>query len=209
MIEKKIDNSIYFCFTFDQKKEMKQKSSVKERILDTASRLFYHQGFNSTGINQIIAEAGIAIGSLYKHYQSKNDLLYHYLEQQELEYFTNLDDYLKDEKEPLKKLLKLIDYRVKIQEEANFSGCHFIKVNAEIGREDKKIEKFIMAHKERQRDFIDALLTEISTLQKLPLEKNALKNTLFLMIEGAVVSASVHGNTNDLKAVKNTINQFF
>lgn len=188
---------------------MKQKSSVKERILDTASRLFYHQGFNSTGINQIIAEAGIAIGSLYKHYQSKNDLLYHYLEQQELEYFTNLDDYLKDEKEPLKKLLKLIDYRVKIQEEANFSGCHFIKVNAEIGREDKKIEQFIMAHKERQRDYIDTLLTEMSTLQKLPLEKNVLKDTLFLMIEGAVVSASVHGTTNDLKAVKNTINQFF
>lgn len=40
---------------------MNKSNSVKERILETASRLFYQQGFNSTGINQIIAEAGIAI----------------------------------------------------------------------------------------------------------------------------------------------------
>ena len=100
-------------------------SLPKERILEKASVLFHQQGYNSTGINQIIAEADIAIGSLYKHYQSKSDLLYHYLEQQETEYFANLDDYLKDEKQPLKKLLKLIDYRIKLQEESNFSGCHF------------------------------------------------------------------------------------
>ena len=99
---------------------MKQKSSVKERILNTASRLFYHQGYNSTGINQIIAEADIAIGSLYKHFQSKADLLYYYLEQEEIEYFANLDDYLKEEKHPLQKLLKLIDYRIKVQEHSQF-----------------------------------------------------------------------------------------
>ncbi|QLC65103.1 TetR/AcrR family transcriptional regulator [Flavobacterium sp. LPB0248] len=188
---------------------MKQKSNVKKRILDTASRLFYHQGFNSTGINQIIAEADIAIGSLYKHYQSKSDLLYHYLEQQETEYFANLDDYLKDEKQPLKKLLKLIDYRIKVQEESNCSGCHFIKVNAEIGRGDKKIEQFIVAHKERQRDYIKSLVDEISTVKSFSIEKKALQNSIFLMIEGAVVSASINGNTNDLKEVKKAINQFF
>ncbi|WP_278022011.1 TetR/AcrR family transcriptional regulator [Flavobacterium ginsengisoli] len=188
---------------------MKQKSSVKERILDTASRLFYHQGFNSTGINQIIAEADIAIGSLYKHYESKSDLLYHYLEQQETEYFANLNDYLKDEKPSLKKLLKLIDYRIKLQEESNFSGCHFIKINAEIGREDKKIEQFVQAHKERQREYINGLVDEISTVKTLLIEKKALQNSIFLMIEGAVVSAGISGNTNDLKTVKKSINQFF
>jgi AcrR family transcriptional regulator len=160
---------------------MKQKTSVKERILDTASRLFYHQGYNSTGINQIIAEAGIAIGSLYKHYPSKTDLLYHYLEQQEIEYFANLEGYLKEEKQPLQKLFKLIDYRIKI----------------------------IVAHKQKQRDYIAALISEISTIQKLPMENNILENSIFLMIEGAIVSASIHGNTNDLKAVKETINQLF
>ncbi|OIV41048.1 TetR/AcrR family transcriptional regulator [Flavobacterium johnsoniae] len=188
---------------------MDKKISVKERILDTASRLFYHQGFNSTGINQIIAEAGIAIGSLYKHYQSKNDLLFHYLEQQEIEYFTNLDDYLKEEKQPLQKLFKLIDYRIKVQEQANYAGCHFIKINAEIGRQDKKIEQFIISHKQKQRDYINKLIAEIGAVQNLPIEIDALENSIFLMIEGAVVTASINGNTNDLRAVKNIIKQLF
>jgi len=188
---------------------MAKKGTVKERILDTASRLFYHQGFNSTGINQIIAEAGIAIGSLYKHYNSKTDLLYHYLEQQEMDYFANLDDYLQKETKPLQKLLKLIDYRIKLQQEANYSGCHFIKVNAEIGRDDKKIEQLITNHKQRQRDYIAALVTEISADQKLPFESNIVVSTIFLMIEGAVVTASIQGNTNDLNNVKNNIKQLF
>ena len=188
---------------------MNQKKSVKERILDTAARLFYHQGFNSTGINQIIAEADIAIGSLYKHFESKNDLLYSYLEQQEIEYFENLDDYLKEEQQPVKKLLKLIDYRIRLQNEANHSGCHFIKINAEIGRTDVKIEQFVIAHKQRHRDYINAIVSEISTQQKLSIEKDNLANIIFLMIEGAVVSASIQGNTNDLNEVKKAINQLF
>lgn len=188
---------------------MGRKVIVKERILDTASRLFYHQGFNSTGINQIVAEADIAIGSLYKHYSSKNELLYEYLQQEENNYFDTLDAYLKEEKKPLQKLLKLIDYRIKIQNEANCSGCHFIKINAEIGRQDKKAEQLVTAHKQRQRDFIDQIVSEIGTTQKLFMKKQNLVDTIFLMIEGAVVSTSIHGSTDDFKTVKKVIKQFF
>ncbi|MCE7039120.1 TetR/AcrR family transcriptional regulator [Dyadobacter sp. CY312] len=95
---------------------MEKKISVQQRILDTASRLFYCQGFNNTGINQVIAEADIAIGSLYKHYKSKNELLYHYLEMQEIEFFYNLNEYLKGEGNPKEKLLKLINYRIQLGE---------------------------------------------------------------------------------------------
>jgi AcrR family transcriptional regulator len=109
---------------------MRKKISVQERILETASDLFYYQGFNNTGINQIIAEAGVAIGSLYKHYRSKNDLLYRYLEMQEIGFFYNLNEYVKDENNPKEKLLKFINYRIQLQKDANFSGCHFIKINA-------------------------------------------------------------------------------
>ncbi len=205
----KIDNSIYLFIPLPKILVMGRTITVKERILDTASRLFYYQGFNSTGINQIIAEAGVAIGSLYKHYSSKNDLLYQYLKQQDGLYFANLNDYLKEEKKPLQKLLKLVDYRIKIQKEADCSGCHFIKINAEIGRQDKQVAQLVMDHKQRQRDFINEIISEIATAQNLPMEKHSLANTIFLMIEGAIVSTSIHGNTNDLKAVKKAINQLF
>lgn len=181
---------------------MSKKISVKQRILDTASHLFYYQGFNNTGINQIIAEADIAIGSLYKHYRSKNDLLYSYLEMQDIEFFSSLNEYLNDEKNPKEKLLKLIDYRIKLQKDSNFSGCNFIKINAEVGRKDEHINKLVSKHKEKQKDYLYNIIEEIGISQSLNLEPILLMNSIFLMLEGAVISATIHGNTNDLEALK-------
>ncbi len=150
---------------------MNGKISVRERILNTASRLFYLQGFNNTGINQIIAEADIAIGSLYKHFKSKNDLLASYLEQEEAIYFLNLDAYNKNEKHPVKALIKLIDYRIKLQEDSNCSGCPFIKINAEVGRQDKMVEKLVVVHKQKQRDYLKSI---VSAMEDIQMEKEIL-----------------------------------
>ncbi|MFD1605291.1 TetR/AcrR family transcriptional regulator [Flavobacterium artemisiae] len=183
---------------------MAKKSSVQQRILETASGLFYSQGFNSTGINQIIAQADIAIGSLYKHYKSKNDLLYSYLEMQDEAFFSNLDLYVKDSKDPREKLLKMIDYRIALQEDSNFSGCHFIKINAEMGRKDIRVNELAAHHKEKQRAFLYKIIEQIG---KEPHQTAALASTIFLLLEGAVVSAAIQGNTKDLQALKEIIPQ--
>lgn len=188
---------------------MEKKISTKQRILDTASNLFYFQGFNNTGINQIIAEADIAIGSLYKHYRSKNDLLYSYLQAEEEKFFTSLNEYLRNAGDPKEKLLKLVDFRIRLQEEAQCSGCQFIKINAELGREDECVNELVMNHKAKQKAYLHEILDELSTSGSQPLETSLLANILFLMIEGAVVSATINGNTNDLKSVKAYIQQLF
>jgi len=46
-------------------------NSVRDKIVSVAGRLFYEQGYNNTGINQVIDEAGIAKASLYNHFNSK------------------------------------------------------------------------------------------------------------------------------------------
>ncbi len=43
---------------------MSDGGSVRERILQTAMKLFYSQGIKSTGINQIIEESKVAKASL-------------------------------------------------------------------------------------------------------------------------------------------------
>jgi AcrR family transcriptional regulator len=39
------------------KKTISKDENPKERILDTASKLFYLQGYSNTGINQILEES--------------------------------------------------------------------------------------------------------------------------------------------------------
>jgi AcrR family transcriptional regulator len=54
-------------------------ASPKERIVATTFDLFAKQGYNSTGINQIIADAGVAKASFYLHFKSKEDLCVEFL----------------------------------------------------------------------------------------------------------------------------------
>ncbi|MDN4494967.1 TetR/AcrR family transcriptional regulator [Ureibacillus aquaedulcis] len=47
---------------------MKEKHNTREVILQTATRLFQRQGYNGTGLNQIIEESGAPKGSIYYHF---------------------------------------------------------------------------------------------------------------------------------------------
>lgn len=47
----------------------------RNEILDVAERLFCTKGFDSTSTNDILKEIGIARGTLYYHFKSKEDIL--------------------------------------------------------------------------------------------------------------------------------------
>jgi len=50
-------------------------SDTREKLLDTAARLFHEQGYEATGIATILREAGVNSGSLYHFFPSKEALL--------------------------------------------------------------------------------------------------------------------------------------
>src|SRR5438876_1054555 len=54
---------------------------ARERILDTAFRLFYAHGPRGVGVDTVIAESGVAKATLYKHFPRKDDLILAYLDQ--------------------------------------------------------------------------------------------------------------------------------
>lgn len=53
----------------------KAASSRRAEILDTAQRLFVAKGFQNTSVEDVIAEIGIAKGTLYYHFSSKDEIL--------------------------------------------------------------------------------------------------------------------------------------
>lgn len=54
---------------------VKEAAVRRNEILDIAERLFVTKGFDRTSTNDILAEVGIARGTLYYHFRSKEDIL--------------------------------------------------------------------------------------------------------------------------------------
>lgn len=168
---------------------MKPTELVKEKILKSASNLFYTQGYNSTGINQIIDEAEIAKASLYYHFKSKNELLYAYLEETNKNWFAELDKYLEKISDPKDKISGLFDFRIKRQIRSGFNGCPFIKAGAEIPSDDKRAFEIIDNNKMKFRNLILEILKNIKSKSTL-LTKEELADAIYLLAEGATVTAN-------------------
>jgi TetR/AcrR family transcriptional regulator, transcriptional repressor for nem operon len=48
--------------------------AIREKILDSAGRLFNRHGFNAVSIDDVMADAGLTRGSFYNYFSSKTDL---------------------------------------------------------------------------------------------------------------------------------------
>jgi AcrR family transcriptional regulator len=167
-----------------------KESAVKERILGTASRLFYDQGYHVTGINQIIEEADIARASLYNHYPSKTDLLLAYLDSTHASWFADLDAFLKPMEGAREKLLAIFDFRIQRQVKLKYKGCHFNKIAAEAS-DDQEVLSRVKAHKQRLRNVIYDLVSQ-TTQRRSILDNEKLADTLFLLLEGGVAIGAMY-----------------
>lgn len=54
-------------------------SAARERLLATASHLFYAEGINAVGVNRIVAAGNVTLATFYRHFPSKQDLVVAYL----------------------------------------------------------------------------------------------------------------------------------
>ncbi|TDQ08242.1 TetR/AcrR family transcriptional regulator [Pedobacter metabolipauper] len=179
-----------------------KESSARTRILDVASRLFYEQGYNSTGINQIIEEAEIARGSLYNHFPSKRDLLTAYIQQAEDRWFAELDKFLATLKDPRQKLLGLFDFRIERQLRSNFGGCLFSKIGAEVPKDDLNAFELVYHQKERFKIYITELLQQMKLSEPQALSQEMLANALFMIFEGATAIASISKSDQAIRDAK-------
>ena len=106
--------------------------SVADRLLSTASALFYREGIHAVGIQRVIDEAGVAKASLYAHYKSKDDLVAAYLRQRSEAMQATLEAELKRISDPTQRLLHLFDRNVAWVDSGEFRGCPFQNAQSEL-----------------------------------------------------------------------------
>ncbi len=203
-LDNKADRLVYLKNNIDIC-DMKE-SAVKDRILEVASRLFFEQGYNLTGINQIIEEADIARATLYNHFDSKTDLLLTYIDQTGLQRFEEMKKYIESLSTPKEQILGLFDFRIKRQQDLAFKGCQFIKITSEVSRDETAVFDLVQIQKNRIRGYIRQLVNAVE--HHSPLSDELFADMVFLLLEGGTTSSSIYRDAHTLASAKKVVEKF-
>lgn len=158
---------------------------ARERILATASRLFYERGIRNVGIDEIIATAGVAKASLYKHFASKDALIVEVLQEQDAAWRKHLETEVAGRADaPKERLLAVFDVLEDWFGEASFRGCAFINTTVELASPGHPGHAASREHKRRIRSY----LRDLAKAAKVK-DPDALAGQLALLAEGAIVTA--------------------
>lgn len=87
----------------------RQRQERERLILRAAGALFAERGYHATSLEDIAARVGIAKGTIYLHFASKDDLVVAMLRHGLTYYLKALDDALESAPTPREKLLAVID----------------------------------------------------------------------------------------------------
>ena len=68
--------------------------TLRDRIIDVSSALFYSEGIRGVGIDRIIDASGVAKATLYKHFRSKDELVVAYLKSRHQRVIESLKSHL-------------------------------------------------------------------------------------------------------------------
>jgi AcrR family transcriptional regulator len=63
---------------------------ARDRIVDVAGPLFYREGYRAIGVDRVIAEAGVAKATFYKHFPAKDDLIVAWVNRAEARFVAGL-----------------------------------------------------------------------------------------------------------------------
>jgi AcrR family transcriptional regulator len=168
----------------------KPKPTMKERILETADRLFYLKGIRAIGVDTIAAEIGISKRTLYNHFPSKDALISAYLERRFVQPRPS-------DKSAIDQILGIFDSLERRFASKDFRGCPFVNAVAEVGTESKAVRKIAVAFKESRRLWFRDLLVQTGVT-----DPESLATQLVLLVDGSIAQDLVRDDPAMARAAK-------
>jgi AcrR family transcriptional regulator len=162
-------------------------SDVRQRIMDTASNLFYTRGVRAVGVDLVVEASGVAKTSLYRHFPSKDDLVVAFLEREDLAFWKLWDEVAaRHADDPAAELDAHMRWIGKRLSRANYRGCPQINVGAEFADPGHPAREVARQHMHALRKRLTDVARGLGAARP-----NDLAAQLCLLVNGAFVSASL------------------
>lgn len=177
-------------------------ASKRDQLLATAERLFYEQGFHATGIDRIVAAAGVVRMTLYNHFASKEALVAAVLQDRHGRFIASLDAAVTNAS-PGQATRALVDAHGDWLERHSQYGCIMVKAMGEFAEHSIGIHALAATAK------TDLLARLDAAVARDGLDHDAgLARRLFVVLEGsntAVALLGVQMALADTRAVVDTL----
>lgn len=168
-----------------RKADAPASDEVRERILRTASELFYREGARAVGVDLVVERAGVAKTSLYRHFRTKDDLIAAFLEREDEQFWQQWDNvaqrHRSDAKAELDAHMQWIGERVGRK---NYRGCPQLNVAAEFPEAEHPARVVGVAHKRELRRRLKGIADRLGVSRP-----GDLAAQLLLLVNGAFVSS--------------------
>jgi AcrR family transcriptional regulator len=164
-------------------------TSVRDRILDTATDLFYQEGVRAVGVDLVVERSGVAKTSLYRHFTTKDDLVAAVLERDDASYWSRWDKIANRQKaDPRAELAAHLQWIAHDIAGPKYRGCPFLNVATEFPAPDHPARAVAARHKAELRRRLRALARQMGVTKA-----DALADQLVLLIDGAYVNGQLLG----------------
>jgi AcrR family transcriptional regulator len=162
------------------------KVQPRERILDSAYQLIARRGVRDVGVEEVIATAGIAKATLYRHFPSKNDLVLAVLEHREQVWTLGLveAEARRRGSTPEERLLAVFDVFDDWFRSDGFDTCTFVNVLLEMGP-----AHVLGVASIRRLQNIRTMIQQLATEAGLR-DPEAFARSWHILMKGSIVSAA-------------------
>jgi AcrR family transcriptional regulator len=172
------------------------RKKAATRIFEAAQDLFYRRGIRAVGVDEIVCEAGVTKPSLYRSFESKDDLVAKCLENFAEEGWVALEARIASAgPEPLAQLHALLGHYADEMAQPGFRGCPMSNAAVEFPEEGHPGRVVAEACKTKLRARIVELTRQVGAD-----DPDALADGLILLIEGAYSAHHVFGSQGPANA---------
>ena len=163
------------------------ESEPRERLLRTASDLFYREGITGVGVDRLVSAADVTRATFYRHFPSKEDLVEAYLHSEDA-YIRGMFAGVADVEDPKTRLELLIGGLAADIQTRHTRGCPFINASAEYPDPDSPVRRMVASH----RAWFRGTLEQLAQAAGLA-EPDEVAASLVLLRDAAMVGGYLDG----------------
>ena len=183
-----------------------ETTSPRQRIIDTALKLFFEKGYLATGINQIIAEAGVCKATFYDNFPSKEALCMEYVRASHENWMALLGRELEKHQAPYDRVMAVFDFLEGWMRRCDYRGCGLMNIASEVPDAASRIREAVRARNLILKNTLEELLRELKSddPRYRRIDARQLSDLLFIVTQGAIVASQNDKSVDSIRTAKRT-----